>query len=231
MIEGELPSQQILEVENSMKIKICGLRRQRDIDYVNLGRPDMVGFVFAGKKRRIDYKTAECLKERLNPEVKAVGVFVNEERAYIEGLIANGIIDMVQLHGDEDEAYIERLRQSVQRIGKGNIPFMKAVRVRSMKQVCEAEKLPVDYLLLDAFTDGEYGGSGKQFNYNLIPDLKKPYFLAGGIDFENVTEIVEKIRGKNVSLPCCLDISSSVEVDGYKDKDRVMRIISLVRTL
>lgn len=214
-----------------MKIKICGLRRKEDIDYVNLWRPDMVGFVFAGVKRRIDYETAKMLKKNLNPEMKAVGVFVNADMEYIDRLVADDIIDIVQLHGDEDEAYIQSLRRSFRQIGKKDTPVIKAVRVKSTEQVLAAERLPVDYLLLDAFTEEEYGGSGKVFNHALIPNLEKPYLLAGGIGCNNVTKIIDSLKEKNVTLPFCIDVSSSVEVDGYKDEDKIINIISLVQAL
>lgn len=214
-----------------MKIKICGLRRKEDIDYVNLWRPDMAGFVFAGKKRRIDYETAKLLKENLNPEIKAVGVFVNADMEYIDRLAADDIIDMVQLHGDEDEVYIQSLKQSFREMGKTDIPIIKAVRVKSTEQVLAAEKLSVDYLLLDAFTEEEDGGSGRVFNHALIPNLEKPYLLAGGIGSDNVVKIIDYLKEKNVTLPFCIDVSSSVEVDGYKDEDKIVTIISLVQAL
>lgn len=215
----------------SMKIKICGLRRKEDIDYVNLWRPDLIGFVFAGKKRKIDYDTAKILKSQLNTEIKAVGVFVNEEIAYIDRLVSDGIIDMVQLHGDEDATYIKALSQQLDEHGNIHIPIIKAVRVKSTEQVLEAQEMPVDYLLLDAFSEEEYGGSGKVFNHNLIPYLEKPYLLAGGIDSGNVIEIVEGLENRNMKLPFCIDVSSSVEVDGYKDEDKIISMISLVQSL
>lgn len=214
-----------------MKIKICGLKRKKDIDYVNFWRPDMAGFVFAGEKRRIDYATAKRLKANLNPAIKAVGVFVNADMEYIDRLAADDIIDIVQLHGDEDEAYIQSLKRSFWKMGKPDIPIIKAVRVRSTERVLAAEELSADYLLLDAFTEGEDGGSGKVFNHALIPNLRKPYLLAGGINLNNVTEIVDYLKEKNVTLPFCIDVSSSVEVDGYKDEDKISAIISLVQAL
>lgn len=214
-----------------MKIKICGLRRKKDIDYVNLWRPDMAGFVFAGEKRRIDYETAKLLKENLNPEIKAVGVFVNADMEYIDRLAADDIIDMVQLHGDEDEVYIQSLKQSFREMGKTDIPIIKAVRVKNTEQVLAAEKLSVDYLLLDAFTEEEDGGSGRVFNHALIPNLEKPYLLAGGISSDNVVKTIDYLKEKNVTLPFCIDVSSSVEVDGYKDEDKIVTIISLAQAL
>lgn len=191
----------------------------------------MAGFVFAGKKRRIDYETAKLLKENLNPEIKAVGVFVNADMEYIDRLAADDIIDMVQLHGDEDEVYIQSLKQSFREMGKTDIPIIKAVRVKSTEQVLAAEKLSVDYLLLDAFTEEEDGGSGRVFNHALIPNLEKPYLLAGGIGSDNVVKIIDYLKEKNVTLPFCIDVSSSVEADGYKDEDKIVTIISLVQAL
>lgn len=214
-----------------MKIKICGLRREEDIDYVNLLRPDFIGFVFAGKKRKIDFDTAKRLKSRLVPDLKAVGVFVDEEPSYIVRLAAEQIIDMVQLHGNEDVSYIKALRESLEQNRKSGIPIIKAVRVKSSEQVLAAERLPVDYLLLDAFTEKEYGGSGKLFDHSLIPELKKPYLLAGGIDCKNVMKIMDSLRGKNVTLPFCIDVSSSVEIDGYKDQDKMAAMISIVQAM
>ena len=214
-----------------MKIKICGLKREEDVEHVNRWKPDYVGFVFAGEKRKIDYDTAKKLKSRLLPELQVVGVFVNEKHEFICRLVKDDIIHIVQLHGDEDADYIQQLKVELQANAKKDIPIVKAVRVKNTKQVLEAEQLPVDYLLLDAFKDGEYGGSGKVFNHELIPHLNKPYFLAGGIDCKNVMEIIGKIRIKNVSMPLCVDVSSAVEVNGNKDGELIQEMISLVKGL
>lgn len=210
-----------------MKIKICGLKRNEDIDYVNQSNPDFIGFVFAGTKRKIDFETAKRLKERLAHSIPSVGVFVNAEIDFIVRLVTAHILDCVQLHGDEDENYILALRLALTKIHRGDITIIKAVRVKNREQVLEAEKLSVDYLLLDAFTAGEYGGSGTLFNHDWIPELSKPYFLAGGITGENVIPILEALREKN-HLPYCIDVSSSVETDGYKDERKIHEIVKLV---
>lgn len=216
-----------------MKIKICGLKRVEDVDYVNQYHPELAGFIFAGKKRKIDYDTAVRLKERLDSSIMAVGVFVNEDVDYIAELVFGHIIDIVQLHGDEDEDYIQRLRQVLGQKGTifSEIPLIKAVRVQNTGQVLAAEKLPVDYLLLDAFQPGEYGGSGKTFDYKLIPHLSKPYLLAGGIDSDNVIKIIANLRNRNIPLPFCVDVSSSVETDGCKDQEKISEIVSVVHSL
>lgn len=232
-----------------MDIKICGIKRIEDVDYVNQYRPELIGFIFAGKKRKIDFETAKLLKSRLEPPIKAVGVFVNEEIDFIVKLVAHHVIELIQLHGDEDEEYIHKLHKSLENMylpdidaddlknevkkkekivnGK-DIPVIKAVRVKSTKQVLEAEKLPVDYLLLDAFMEDEYGGVGKVFDHRLIPNLSKPYLLAGGIDCDNVVKILNSLKAKNITLPCCMDVSSSVETDGCKDAEKIKKIVSVV---
>ena len=212
-----------------MKIKICGLKRKEDIDYVNQCRPDYAGFVFAGKKRCIDYNTAAFLKSRLSPGVRSGGVFVNEDQNMILDLLKDRIIDLIQLHGDEDEQYIIMLKQKLSEHNLTDIPIIKAVRVQRKDQVIEAEKLPVDYLLLDAFSKDEYGGSGLTFKHEMIPKLCKPYMLAGGIDSLNVTEILKNISSRNVTLPLCIDVSSSVETDGNKDLNKIKEMVDIVR--
>ena len=211
-----------------MKIKICGLKRIADVDYVNQCMPDWIGFVFAGTKRKIDFETAEVLKQRLNPEIKTVGVFVNEEVSFIANLVTEGILDMIQLHGDEDEEYIIKLQKSLMEHNQTDIPITKAVRVQSKEQILEAEKLSVDYLLLDAFKEDEYGGSGKVFDHKLIPKLQKSFILAGGIAEKNVIGILEELK-KRDKIPCCVDVSSSVETNGYKDKMKIGKIVEIVR--
>lgn len=214
-----------------MQIKICGLRREEDVDYVNQHKPDYAGFVFAGKKRRIDYDTASGLRERLDDSIPAVGVFIDEDIDNVVRLAKNSVIQIIQLHGDEDADYITRLRNKLEVNDLNDVKLIKAVRVKSFDQVEKAEKLDVDWLLLDAFSENEYGGSGKTFNHDLIRDIEKPYMLAGGIDSENVTEILGLFSRKNVILPFCVDVSSSVETDGYKDADKIKDMISAVRAL
>ena len=201
------------------KIKICGLSRLVDINFVNEALPDYIGFVFAKSKRQVDELQAEKLKDRLRPEIQAVGVFVNEDPDKVIGLCKKKIIDIVQLHGDEDEEYLYKLREKL------NNPIIKAVRVKEYKDIMKAMKLDCDYLLLDAYKEGKYGGSGDAFDWSLIGDIKKPYFLAGGINTENVVRAIEQIR------PYGIDISSGVETDGLKDSSKIKDIILKVRSV
>ena len=205
-----------------MKLKICGLKREEDVDYVNQFKPDYAGFVFAGEKQQ--------LKRRLSPEIPSVGVFVNADISFIVRLAEEGIVDMIQLHGDEDLNYITELRKCLEKSDKNIPPIIKSVRVKSVTQILEDEKLPVDYLLLDAFHENEYGGSGKVFDHTLIPELTKPYILAGGIDSNNVTDILKTLSARNRS-PFCVDVSSSVETNGFKDEAKIQQLVQIVKTL
>lgn len=199
-----------------MKIKICGLKTIEDIHMINRQKPDFVGFVFAGKKRKITPEQAAEMKKNLLPQIESVGVFVNEEQDRIAELVKNGVLDYIQLHGDEDETYIRQLKE---RTGK---PIIKAVRVRSREDILRAWELPCEYLLLDTFKADEYGGSGETFRWDLIPELEKPYFLAGGLNSENISEALKWCR------PWAVDVSSSVETDGRKDEEKVKRFIEKI---
>lgn len=200
-----------------VKIKICGLKTMEDIRMVNRQKPDFAGFVFAGSKRRITPEQAAEMKKELLPEIRSVGVFVNEDPERIAGLAEGGVLDYIQLHGDEDG---EEIRWIKDRTGK---PVIKAVRVRSREDILQAEKLPCEYLLLDTYKAGEYGGSGERFCWEMIPELEKPFFLAGGLNAENIAEALKTCR------PWAVDVSSSVETDGRKDEEKVRRFMRAVR--
>ncbi len=131
----------------------------------------------------------------------------------IEYLVNEGIIDMVQLHGDETNEYIEELRSQI-----GAAKIIKAVRVAGYEDVIACENIVADYLLFDTFSKKEYGGTGKTFDWELIKNVKKPFFLAGGIGSENVNGAIE------ICSPYAVDISSLVETDGYKDKAKIEQI-------
>lgn len=196
------------------KIKICGLTREEDIQAVNEYLPDYIGFVFAKSKRQLTLKQAKYLKNLLNPDIKAVGVFVNEP---LENLIQYGeekIIDIIQLHGDEDEKYIKALKAQVK------LPLIKAVRVKDENDL--AQSFDTDFLLLDKYLEGVYGGGGERFNWQSISKMSQPYFLAGGVNLDNIHEALQKV-------PYAIDVSSGVETDGIKDKEKIQKIIQIVR--
>lgn len=203
----------------SVKIKICGLTRTQDIEYVNEALPDYVGFVFAKSKRQVTPETAEQLRKLLDSRITVVGVFVNEDIDRITSLCKNGIIDIIQLHGDESVEYIESLRQNIDNL------IIKAIRVKDSESVKASCSLSCDYLLFDTFSGNDYGGTGKAFDWKLISDIGKPFFLAGGISSDNAVTAIKKMS------PYCLDISSGVETDSVKDRNKILNIVNLARSV
>lgn len=200
------------------KIKICGLRREEDIAYVNECKPDYVGFVFAKSKRQVTKEQAQKLKSLLNPDITAVGVFVNEEITKVAEYVQEEIIDMVQLHGDESDEYIKKLRRMI-----NDEKIIKAVRVAGKEDVIASERISADYILFDTFSVGEYGGTGTIFDWEMVKEIKRPFFLAGGINGSNIELAVSDIN------PYAIDISSAVEKDGYKDREKIIDIVMKVR--
>ena len=195
------------------KIKLCGLSRPCDIETVNQLKPDYIGFVFAPKsKRYVTYRKAAELKSRLSPEIKAVGVFVNECPQETVKLLKNGIIDMVQLHGGEAEDDIARLRRLTDR------PIIKAFRIETAYDIKAANQSTADYILLDSGA-----GTGTVFDWSLVNSVGRPYFLAGGLDADNVADAVKALR------PFAVDVSSGIETDGLKDKAKMAAFIAAVR--
>lgn len=201
------------------KIKICGLRREEDISYVNECNPDYIGFVFANTKRKVTKEEALHLRGLLNEGIIPVGVFVNEDVEVVADLVNSGCFDVPQLHGDEDNAYIAKLRSLIGDDKK----IIKAIRVKSKEDIENSNLVDADYLLFDAFSLKEYGGTGTSFDWNLISDIRKPFFLAGGIDMDNVDAAIDGVK------PYAVDLSSSVETDGFKDHDKVVAIVNKVK--
>ena len=198
------------------KVKFCGLRRPADIEYANELKPDYIGFVFAKKSRRyVTPETAKELKTMLLPKIKACGVFVNEDIDEILRLLDESIIDIAQLHGSEDEAYIKELKS------RTKAPVIRAFKIGSTEDVQAAQESLADMVLLDS---GE--GSGQTFNWKLIGNgISRPYFLAGGLTSENAAFAIAALN------PYALDVSSGIETDGFKDKSKMEKFLRAVRSV
>jgi len=193
------------------KIKFCGLKRIEDIKYANDLKPDFIGFVFAPKSKRfVDADTARELKNLLDTEIKAVGVFVDEDINVVTKLLKDGIIDIAQLHGSEDEEYIKSLRAICDK------PIIKAFTIVSKDDIKKANESTADYVLLDS---GK--GSGVTFDWDLIKEVNRPYFLAGGLDCDNIENALSSLT------PYAVDVSSGIETDGFKDFDKMCRFAQL----
>lgn len=206
------------------KIKICGLTRECDIDYINEAGPEYIGFVFAQSKRQVDTERAVFLKSKIKPGIETVGVFVNAPPEHVCSLVNRGTIDIVQLHGHETPSYVERIKKLT------SAPLIKAVRMgeetyRSLFFE-EYKNAGIDYFLLDSASaagSSGYGGTGITFNWGKIPEMPLPYFLAGGLNAGNIREAAR------VASPYAVDISSGAETGGVKDRDKILEIIRRVR--
>lgn len=200
-----------------MKIKLCGMFRECDIDYANEAKPDYIGFIvmFPKSHRNIDLETALRLKSRLDPGIKSVAVSVDAPLEKFAEFALSGAADILQCHGNEDADYIARLRALT------NVPIFKAVKVTSAADIEEADKLGADFLLLDSGT-----GSGKIFDHSLISkEIKTPFFLAGGLTPENVAKAAQKIH------PYGVDMSSGIETDKLKDRTKMLAAVKAVRRI
>lgn len=213
---------------STTKIKICGLRRLEDATYVNNFKPDYVGFVFAKSKRQVTKELAEKLKNELDPAIIRVGVFVNQPLDWVADLVNRDIISYVQLHGDEDQKYITKLRSSISNnvIGADRdmkTGIIKAVRVKEEVDIDRANSYDCDYILLDTYSVECEGGNGKIFDWSMIKKMKKPFFLAGGINEMNVLQAIQMVR------PYGVDASSGLETDGYKDVGKIRNFVEKIR--
>ncbi len=194
-------------------IKFCGLRFPADIQAANAIRPDYVGFVFAPSSSRfVTREKAAELKAMLSPGIKAVGVFVNEKPEVVAGYLKSGVADIAQLHGSEDDSYIAALRRLTDK------PIIQAFRIRSGEDLEKARRSPADFILLDSGS-----GTGRAFDWSVVKDVGRPYFLAGGLDAENVALAIRQLH------PFAVDVSSGIETDRVKDERKMAAFAASVR--
>ncbi len=204
-----------------VKIKVCGMRRADDIHYINRYRPDYAGFILSdGFKRTVEFDEFCKLESCLDRDIKRVGVFVNEPPENILKYYSD-MLDIIQLHGDEDRSYISKLSESC------SCEIWKAVRARTSAEIEAACELPVRKLVIDSYSQSAYGGTGQRVDAEIIKKSKitKPFFLAGGLSPENIMQAVDDIQ------PYGVDFSSSVETDGYKDEKKIKKIFEQLKKL
>ena len=197
-----------------MIVKFCGLRQEEDILAVNKIKPDLAGFILVPDRRRYVSPDKVCeLRKLLDKDIKVVGVFIDEDIDVVEELIKDKTIDIAQLHGNESEDYIRKLKS------RTGAQVIKAVGIRSSEDVERAERSPADLVIVDS----PGGGTGNTFDWELLKKIKRPYILAGGINAENIEEAVEMLH------PYGVDVSSGIETDGYKDKEKMKAFMALVK--
>ena len=196
------------------KIKLCGLTRPEDIAAANALKPEYIGFVFAPKSRRaVSREKAAELRAQLSPEIQTVGIFVNEAPETVARLLNEDLLNIAQLHGQEDAAYIARLRSLTPK------PLWQAFRVESAADLAAAARSTADMVLLDSGA----GGTGTVFNWKLLQGFPRPYILAGGLDADNAADAVTRLH------PYAVDVSSGIETAGKKDPAKMAAFAAAVR--
>lgn len=190
------------------------MRRPEDIRHANRLRPEMIGFVFwKSSKRYVSPDEAAKLRSILDDGITPVGVFVDEDPKVVADIATNGTIDMIQLHGAEDEEYIHGLRKLT------DAPIIRTFCVRSEEDLVKASGSSADMVLLD---NGK--GTGQTFDWTLMRDLGRDFILSGGLSESNVGDAVRRFH------PFAVDVSSAVETDGFKDRSKMERFIDAVRS-
>ena len=217
------------------KVKMCGISKVETIPAVVEAKPDYMGLVFAPSKRQVTVDQAKTLVEELhkqytkrynngaeqsnNDEIKTVGVFVNETLDNLVSIATEANLDVVQLHGDEDEAFIQSLKE------RTNVEVWKAVQIRSAADAEAWIDSRADMLLFDAYHKDERGGTGEVFDWSCLDEFERPFMLAGGIDSTNVARAIRTVR------PYGIDISSGIETEGVKDDEKIKAFTNIVRTI
>ena len=200
-----------------MIVKMCGIRREEDVQYANEVCPDYIGFVFADSPRKVSWEDAASFRKDLKKEIRCVGVFVNETPEKIAEIAVRVPLDALQLHGDETEEDIRKLRSLCDK------EIWKAARVKSAEDIQKVQMLPADRILLDSFSKEAYGGTGRTIRLDILKEaeITKPYFLAGGLNPENLKGILDEIHPEGI------DISSGIETDRYKDLEKMKKIMEI----
>ena len=210
------------------KVKMCGISKVETIPAIVDAKPDYMGLVFAPSKRQVTVDQAKTLVEELHKQyavrynsetIKTVGVFVNETVENLLKIAEEVKLDVIQLHGDEDESFIQILKE------QSNVEVWKAIQVRS---AADAEKWidsSADMLLFDAYHKDERGGTGEVFDWSSLDEFERPFMLAGGIDSTNVARAIRTVR------PYGIDISSGIETEGVKDDEKMKAFTNIVRTI
>ena len=217
------------------KVKMCGISKVETIPAVVEAKPDYMGLVFVPSKRQVTVDQAKTLVEELhkqytkrynngaeqsnNDEIKTVGVFVNETLDNLVSIATETNLDAVQLHGDEDEAFIQSLKE------RTNVEVWKAVQIRSAADAEAWIDSSADMLLFDAYHKDERGGTGEVFDWSCLDEFERPFMLAGGIDSTNVARAIRTVR------PYGIDISSGIETEGVKDDEKIKAFTNIVRTI
>ena len=203
--------------DTQVKVKICGMTNLKDVKVAVDGGVDAVGFIFYKKSpRSVTMQAVRKIVLELPPFVDSVGVFVNETAEQINKIADRCNLDRVQLHGNESPTFCKKIRRRV----------IKAIRVKDIQSLKKLSDYPVSSFLLDTFSEDQYGGTGRVFDWNLAYPAKKygPIILAGGLTPNNVRQAIQRIQ------PYGVDVCSGVESQpGIKDHKKMKAFIKNVK--
>lgn len=219
-------------ISYEVKVKFCGISNTDTVPVLISAKPDHIGFVFAPSSRQVTIEQAHCIADSLqnvlqgttheNP-ISYVGVFVNETIPNVLQSAKAVPLSVVQLHGDEDLAYIETLRHQLQEQQLESVEIWKAVQVQDKEDVLRWEQAPIDGLVVDAYSKKERGGTGHTIDWSLLETVKTTYYLAGGIGLHNVARAIRRLQ------PYGLDMSSSLETNGQKDAEKIRTMSQVIK--
>ena len=214
-----------------VKVKFCGISQEDTVPVLRETRPDHVGFVFATSSRQVTREQAHSIagslqntlqKETKEKPISYVGVFVNETIPNVIEITKTVPLSVIQLHGDEDLAYIESLRNQIERQQLEFVQIWKAIQVRSREDILQWEDTPIDGLVVDAYSKTTRGGTGQTIDWSLLEGIQIPYYLAGGIGLHNVARAIRRLQ------PYGLDMSSSLETNGKKDAEKIRMMAQVI---
>ena len=226
--------EEVTQPSYAVKVKFCGISQEDTIPVLGETRPDHVGFVFAPSKRQVTIEQAHSIVRTLQGSlqttsgdtcISCVGVFVNETIPNVIEVAKTVPLSVVQLHGDEDIAYIELLRSHIQEEQLGSIRIWKAIQVQTKEDIVQWERASIDGLVVDAYSKEERGGTGKTIDWSMLEDVQVLYYLAGGIGLHNVARAIRRLQ------PYGLDMSSSLEINGQKDVNTIRTMSQLIKTV
>ncbi len=200
-------------MNNSRRIKICGMTRKEDVDFAASLGVDALGFILAESPRKVEVVEAANLSKDLPPFISRVAVVVNPDQALLDKIVECGVFDYIQFHGSEEISML----QSVP------LKTIKAISISDSSDLKEIKKYRsyAEFLLFDTKIGGQTGGTGRAFDWSLLKELnlEKKFILAGGLGPDNIELAIKTLN------PPAVDINSRIEISPGIKKHKLMEEI------
>ncbi len=194
------------------RVKICGINSPEDVEIVNELKPDYVSFAFYKNKRQVTYEKARKLKQILDKDIRVIGVFVDENTNVVASAANDDLLDVIEFHGNEGPGEIERIKAFTSK------PIIQGFRIRSRADVEVALDSHADSILM--YSDSE---CGVPMDWKLLTNVTRPYFLAGGLNADNIEKAIK------ICHPFAVSVTTGVETDGIKDREKMAAFIKMAR--